>query len=652
MSGMNRAVRIDNPIIVTAFHTSLEHQLLIIFVVLVVLSLLWNVVRTVQYRRAVAAGNPGAPVSADARSGSPVAPPAGTHVGTPVATQVDTPLATSAESGHAAPNVTPLREPVARLVLRIGFGLLWTLDGLLQLQASMPLGLPSGAFQSSSAGSPGWVQGLVHVASSTWLDHPITAATAAVWIQLGVGLGLLVAPRGRWSRAAGLLSVGWGLVVWVFGESFGGIFGPGASFLFGTPGAALLYVAAGALLALPEARWRTATLGRRLLQVAGAFFIGMSVLQAWPGRGSWTGQPSPRSTPGSLTAMVQTMSQVPQPSPLRSLLHSFGTLDAAHGWAVNLVVVILLAVVGICLCARTSRIVAVGVVGGIAVCLADWVLVQDLGVFGGLGTDPNSMVPLVVLLGVGYLALVRPGAGAVAVDTPARAGAAGRFDRLSPAYLLQCTGALLALAVVLIGAAPMAIAATNPHADPIDSEVLANNGNVEATNFPAWGFSLVNQDGRPAKLRSLRGHVVVLTFLDPVCTSDCPLMAQEIKSADAQLGPSTPAVEFVAIDANPGYRSPSALRSFDTAEQLAGLSNWEFVTGSVAQLDPLWIDYGVDVETGVDGSMSSHQDLLFFLDPNGRVRDVVSADPGDTTTANSSLATVIVDQVRSLQSTT
>ena len=30
-----------------------------------------------------------------------------------------------------------------------------------------------------------------------------------------------------WSRAAGLASVGWGLVVWVFGESFGGIFAPG-----------------------------------------------------------------------------------------------------------------------------------------------------------------------------------------------------------------------------------------------------------------------------------------------------------------------------------------------------------------------------------------------------------------------------------------
>ena len=42
---------------------------------------------------------------------------------------------------------------------------------------------------------------------------------------------------------------------------------------------------------------------------------------------------------------------------------------------------------------------------GIVFCLADWVLVQDFGFLGGLGTDPNSMIPLIVLFSAGYLAL-------------------------------------------------------------------------------------------------------------------------------------------------------------------------------------------------------------------------------------------------------
>jgi len=38
-------------------------------------------------------------------------------------------------------------------------------------------------------------------------------------------------------------------------------------------------------------------------------------------------------------------------------------------------------------------------------CLADWVLIEDLGFFGGLGTDPNSMIPFILLFTAGYLGL-------------------------------------------------------------------------------------------------------------------------------------------------------------------------------------------------------------------------------------------------------
>ena len=106
---------------------------------------------------------------------------------------------------------------------------------------------------------------------------------------MGIGVFLLVAPRGYWSRAAGAVGVGWGLVVWVFGEAFGGIFGHGSSWLFGSPGGVLFYVVAGALVALPETSWESARLGKGLLRGMGVFFVGMGILQAWPGRGSWSG---------------------------------------------------------------------------------------------------------------------------------------------------------------------------------------------------------------------------------------------------------------------------------------------------------------------------------------------------------------------------
>jgi hypothetical protein len=47
----------------------------------------------------------------------------------------------------------------------------------------------------------------VNAGTTIWSYHPVTAAAAAVWTQVGIGLWLLAAPRGDWSRLAGLASV-------------------------------------------------------------------------------------------------------------------------------------------------------------------------------------------------------------------------------------------------------------------------------------------------------------------------------------------------------------------------------------------------------------------------------------------------------------
>src|SRR5580693_6433042 len=147
----------------------------------------------------------------------------------------------------------------------------------------MAVGLPSQVIAPAAQASPGWVQDLVNWGGTSWSYHPVQAGSAAVWIQVGLGMWLLVAARGWWSRVAGLASVGWGLVVWAFGEAFGGVFAPGLSWLTGAPGGVLYYCAAGALLALPARRWLSPRLGRLLLVGTGVFLAGMAVLQAWPG---------------------------------------------------------------------------------------------------------------------------------------------------------------------------------------------------------------------------------------------------------------------------------------------------------------------------------------------------------------------------------
>ena len=316
-------------------------------------------------------------------------------------------------------------EPAGRRLLRIGFGLLWIFDGLLQAQPAMAAGLPSQVIAPTAVSSPRWVQHVVDWGAMTWSYHPIQAGTAAVWIQVGIGIWLMAASGGPWSRLAGLAGAGWGLVVWVFGESFGGIFAPGLTWLFGAPGAVLFYCVAGVLVVLPERRWRSPRLGRAVLAVMGVFFIGMAMLQAWPGRGFWQG--TEHGHPGTLAGITASMAQAPQPGFLAAWVRAFTSFDQAHGFAVNLFAVIVPAAAGLVLLAARplhgSRpvVLRVTVMFLAAACLADWVLIEDLGFFGGLGTDPNSMIPLLLLVVAGYLALTPAPAAAAEGAAPAPA---------------------------------------------------------------------------------------------------------------------------------------------------------------------------------------------------------------------------------------
>ena len=101
------------------------------------------------------------------------------------------------------------------------------------------------------------------------------------------------------------------------------------------------------------------------------------------------------------------MSATPQPHVLSALLSGFASFVTRHGFAVNLVVVLALAGIGALFLTGRPRLVRSAVWSGIVFCLATWVLVQDLGFLGGLGTDPNSMIPLILLFSAGYLTLGR-----------------------------------------------------------------------------------------------------------------------------------------------------------------------------------------------------------------------------------------------------
>jgi len=602
--GMNSGVNVSDPTVVAAFKAALLHQGLIALLIFFLVGLVWVSLRAFL-----------------------------PSVGRP-------------DVAAAAP-----AEPRWRKVLRIGFGIIWLLDGILQAQPKMAIGLPSQVIEPIAASSPHWVQQVVNWAGTAWSFHPLQAGASAVWIQVGIGLWLLAASTGPLSRLAGLVSVGWGLVVWAFGESFGGIFAPGLTWLFGAPGAVLIYCVAGALIALPDSAWRSRLPGRLMLAGLGLFLVGMAALQAWPGRGFWQG--TVQGQPGTLAGMTASMAPTPQPHVLSSWITAFTGFDEAHGFAVNLFAVVALAAIGAAFLSGRRRLIQPALLAFVVLCLADWVLIEDFGFLGGLGTDPNSMVPFALLASAGYLALVAE--PATAAEPAARAAAAGWRARLREATAprslasagIGSVAALGAIGVIILGAAPMAAAQANPVADTILAQAI--DGSNAPLNYAAPAFSLTDQHGRPVSLASLHGKVILLTFLDPVCTSDCPLEAQEFKEAGQLLGSQDRHVELVAIVANPVDLQVGYTQAFDRQEGLAGVPNWLYLTGSLRQLQRVWTEYGIAAQVEPAGAMIGHSEIALAIDQKGRVRLEMDFSPGPGTTATkSSFAAELTDAARQL----
>ncbi len=610
MPGMNTGLSTNNPAVVSAFQSALLHQGLVVLLIVALVAVAWSLQRSAQLRQAKA-----------------------TQPGTPNALAV-------------------YPEPVARHWLRVTFGVIWIFDGFLQGQLSMPLGMAPQVIEPAAASSPGWVQHLDNAMATIWSYHPVNAPAAAVWIQVGLGAWLLVAPRGTWSRIGGIATVGWGLTVWMFGEAFGQIFASGQSWMFGLPGAVLFYCAAGALLALPEDLWSTDRLGRWILRAMGLFWVGMALLQAWPGRGFWQGQPNRHASAGAVTNMARQMAATPQPHLLSSWVAAFARFDAAHGWGVNLFVVVALAGIGALFLTARPRLVLVGVVAGTVLCLADWVLVQDLGFMGGVGTDPNSMIPMTIVFIAGYLALTRPRpldermVATIAAVAPASNSLRHRLAA-DPTFTFRSIAALGAVGVILLGAIPMAAASLNPRADPVLAEAI--DGTPAAFDRPAPGFSLVDQYGRPVSLNALRGKTLALTFLDDTCVTDCPVIAQEFRTADSYLGADARRVEMIAINANPRFIAPDYLVAFDKQEGLAGISNWRYLTGSLPLLRQVWASYGIQVVYLPGGSMVGHSEFAYVIDGTGRTRYILDTDPGPETEAtSSSFAVVLANTIKNV----
>jgi cytochrome oxidase Cu insertion factor (SCO1/SenC/PrrC family) len=184
--------------------------------------------------------------------------------------------------------------------------------------------------------------------------------------------------------------------------------------------------------------------------------------------------------------------------------------------------------------------------------------------------------------------------------------------------------ALGALAFGVTLGAGVALLHSSGQKEPALSTLPGRPAAVWATGKErAPDFRLADARGAPISLGRFRGRPVIVTFIDPVCRTLCPLEAKELNLAVAET-PRADRPSIVAVSVNPWADSRAAFAR-DARRWHLG-PEWHWAAGGYAQLAMVWKRYKIGVldrKTVVDGITVhdvSHTEASFIVDRAGYER--------------------------------
>jgi cytochrome oxidase Cu insertion factor (SCO1/SenC/PrrC family) len=186
-----------------------------------------------------------------------------------------------------------------------------------------------------------------------------------------------------------------------------------------------------------------------------------------------------------------------------------------------------------------------------------------------------------------------------------------------------------ALAVVVAGVALVALTLATPSSPA--SAAGTSSSSSGSLRWPIHGapappLNLPDQNGQRTTIADLRGHVVLLTFLDSRCTNLCPIEGAQLAQVQHHLTAGEQP-ELVVVSVNPADTRASVARF---VRQAGWTRPWRWLLGTKKTLAPVWREYhigvrfskGRAVQTGnttihVAGTVS-HTIALYLIDSHGR----------------------------------
>jgi cytochrome oxidase Cu insertion factor (SCO1/SenC/PrrC family) len=138
---------------------------------------------------------------------------------------------------------------------------------------------------------------------------------------------------------------------------------------------------------------------------------------------------------------------------------------------------------------------------------------------------------------------------------------------------------------------------------------------------PAPDFTLQDQNGHSVRLNQLRGHVVVVTFLDAACISTCTVSAQCLDETAQFLGVGTAQVAWLAVSVNPSNTAADA-QTFIAKHHIS--VPLHILLGTPEQLRAVWQAYTIPVSTSGDAAASVTSGMMsYVIDTSGHEREIL-----------------------------
>lgn len=206
---------------------------------------------------------------------------------------------------------------------------------------------------------------------------------------------------------------------------------------------------------------------------------------------------------------------------------------------------------------------------------------------------------------------------------PRKPRARTRNTTSARASLALAAVAAVAAVAVLAGCGTSVTRGTPSAAAPMGGASAAmGNPNLDLgtslDNQAAPDIRLTNQFGQPMALSQFHGRVVIVGFTDSECTTVCPLTTQSMVLAKELLGKAGTSVQLLGVDANPRAISVADVLSYSRAHGM--VNQWDFLTGSLAQLKATWAAYHIAVQ--IESGQIDHTPALYVISQQGTLQKV------------------------------